>query len=1173
MAVGTNLRTAGRPEVFTWGRIWIWVVAGLALATRPAFAQMSESFEYGVPPPGWAKTNLQGGSGWYQLPIGVMPLPGWGNGTSSVPATANAGTHNAYCSWTTGGGAAEGYHSDQWLISPRLTGLTATSTVSYWLRFNFTNFPDTVYFRVSTNGPAPANFTFVPKTNVFARASYTNQFPPWSNHVVNVGALGIPAGTPIWIAIQEYEWDNTWNGAAVQLDVINSDLTAPPEARVGPTSLTFTAYYEGSDPTPQTFALQGVGSSGMGYSRSLTFGAGGTNWLAVGGPASGTLGFQGSQTYTAAVSVAGLDSGTYVATNVFNVPGATNNPLRVPITFHVIRRPQAISFPNPGAQYTTNKVGLAGTSSSGLPVTFSVFSGPGSVAAATNLSFTGTGTVRVVAWQLGNAYYDVAPCVTNSLAVSKPNAAISFVDLSHVYDGAPHGATVTTVPAGLAVDTTYDGSPALPVAIGSYAVTSTVNDVMYGGTAVATFVITRMVQTLAFPNPGSQWITNSVGLAATASSGLPVTFSVASGPGSISGETNLAFTGIGTVDVVASQAGDASWLPQLATNSIEVAKALATVTLGDLSHVYDGTAKGATATTDPAGLAVDVTYDGNAWAPTNAGSYAVTGTVNEANWQGSSTGLLTVGKASATVFLQDLAQTYDGAARTATATTMPAGLTVEFTYDGSTTPPQAVGLYTVTGTVADANYEGSATGALTVAKGSATVTLENLSQTYDGTAKNATATTDPAGLAVDITYEGSTTPPQAAGSYAVTGTVTDANYEGGAAGTLTIGKASQSIGNFLPTNGRVFLMSDSIGLSATASSGLEVFFASAGGPAVLEGTNLTFSRGGEVLVFAMQAGDANWNAAPPVANAYSVLGIYSIAVESPHGTAIPGTGTFARVQGTVFTNRIETPDTQGTTQYVCIGWALDGHEPASGTEPQMTMTATNDATLRWLWTTNYQLTTASGGNGSVRPETGWMAAGVATQVLAEADPYFVFADWSGDAAGGDNPVSLTMDAAKSVTANFAALCTTNRPTPEWWLAEHGMTNEMESAVDDDPDGDGAPTGDEWVMDTDPTNGLSVLAFSQAEPVYGTNCWEVVWTNEEPYEVVTNLECEVIGYAYPWRTSTNRTYGVQWTSELHGPWTDLEGMSNLQPQGAELVLTNSAMDADRMRHYRIRVRVP
>ena len=777
-------------------RVPLKILVGFALwafGGGSVFAQMSESFEYGVPPPGWTKTNLLGGGGWYQMPIGVMPLPGWGNGTSSVPATANAGTHNAYCSWTTGGGAGEGYHNDQWLISPRLTGLTATSTVSYWLRFAFTNFPDTVYFRVSTNGPAPANFTFVPLTNVFARASYPNQFPPWSNHVVNVGALGIPAGTPIWIAIQEYEWDNTHNGAAIQLDVINSDLTAPPQPSVSPTSRTFTAYYDGTNPVAQTFALQGIGSSGFAYSHQVLFGAGPTNWLTIAGPSAGTLGFQQGQTYTASVSVAGLDLGTYYATNVFTVPGATNSQLRVPIIFNVIRRPQTITFPNPGPQYTTNKLGLAGTASSGLPVTFSVFSGSGSVVGATNLSFTGTGTVKVVAWQLGNVYYDVAPCVTQAMAVTKPNAAIAIANLSHVYDGAPHGATVTTVPEGLVVDTTYNGSAALPVAIGTYAVTGTVNDAIYGGTTTATFTITRMVQTVTFPDPGPQWTTNRVGLAATASSGLPVAFSVASGPGSIAGGTNLTFTGAGAVSVVAAQAGDADWLSAAATNAIAVTKAGATVTLGSLSPTYDGAAKSATATTVPAGLVVDFTYDGSGTAPTAAGSYIVTGTVNEAMYQGTNVGTLVIAKGAATVTLGSLAQEYDGSAKSATATTDPAGLAVDFTYDGETNGPVAVGTYAVTGTVNEANWQGSATGTLAIGKGSATVTLESLEQEYDGTPKPATATTVPAGLTVDFTYDGETNWPVEVGSYAVTGTVNEANWQGSATGTLAIGKGTATI--------------------------------------------------------------------------------------------------------------------------------------------------------------------------------------------------------------------------------------------------------------------------------------------------------------------------------------------------------------------------------------------
>ena len=79
-----------------------------------------------------------------------------------------------------------------------------------------------------------------------------------------------------------------------------------------------------------------------------------------------------------------------------------------------------------------------------------------------------------------------------------------------------------------------------------------------------------------------------------------------------------------------------------------------------------------------------------------------------------------------------------------------------------------------------------------VDKGTATVTLGSLSQTYDGTAKSATATTGPAGLTVDFTYDGSATAPTAAGSYVVVGTVNDANYQGSASGNLEITPASSA---------------------------------------------------------------------------------------------------------------------------------------------------------------------------------------------------------------------------------------------------------------------------------------------------------------------------------------------------------------------------------------------
>lgn len=80
----------------------------------------------------------------------------------------------------------------------------------------------------------------------------------------------------------------------------------------------------------------------------------------------------------------------------------------------------------------------------------------------------------------------------------------------------------------------------------------------------------------------------------------------------------------------------------------------------------------------------------------------------------------------------------------------------------------------------------SDTSGVTVTRASATVSLADLSQTYDGTPKPVTATTTPSGKAVTILYGGSATAPVNAGSYPVTATITDPNYQGETSATLVI---------------------------------------------------------------------------------------------------------------------------------------------------------------------------------------------------------------------------------------------------------------------------------------------------------------------------------------------------------------------------------------------------
>ncbi len=102
-----------------------------------------------------------------------------------------------------------------------------------------------------------------------------------------------------------------------------------------------------------------------------------------------------------------------------------------------------------------------------------------------------------------------------------------------------------------------------------------------------------------------------------------------------------------------------------------------------------------------------------------------------------------------------------------------------------------VGTYaiTVSGGVAQ-NYAFTYTdGTLTINKAQAKVTLENLTQTADGTAKSPTVTTNPAALNYSMTFDDSSTLPTEAGTYVVEVTVLETNYEGSATGNFALTKA------------------------------------------------------------------------------------------------------------------------------------------------------------------------------------------------------------------------------------------------------------------------------------------------------------------------------------------------------------------------------------------------
>ncbi len=189
---------------------------------------------------------------------------------------------------------------------------------------------------------------------------------------------------------------------------------------------------------------------------------------------------------------------------------------------------------------------------------------------------------------------------------------------------------------------------------------------------------------------------------------------------------------------------------------------------------------------------------------------------------------------------------------------LPAGVT--FTDNGNgtatiggTAASGTAGTYPLTITANGALPNATQTFTLTVNKAAATVTLGSLSQTYDGSAKAATAATTPAGKAVTFTYDGVSTAPTNAGSYAVVGTISDENYQGTASGTLVITDSIaptfvlSTLANNTTTNNPVLNVAGTVndsdsGLNIVTVNGVEVTVTAEGtfstAIVLLEGVNV-----------------------------------------------------------------------------------------------------------------------------------------------------------------------------------------------------------------------------------------------------------------------------------------------------------------------------------------------
>jgi len=571
---------------------------------------------------------------------------------------------------------------------------------------------------------------------------------------------------------------------------------------------------------------------------------------ATGVALSGTAPFQATcqQTYAAS-------GGNHTITAQFlgdaNYPSSSSAPL----TQVVNKASQTITFTSSapsnakvgGGTYTPTATG----GGSGNPVTLTIDASASSVCSISGgvVSFQTVGTCVIDANQAGDGDYFAASQTQQSFAVAKGDQTITFGALANKrFDQSPitvsatgggSGNPVTFSSTTPSVCTSGGTNGATITFVSGANVTCTVKADQAGNanwnaapSVSQSFTITPGNQTISFTStaPGSAKVGGATYTpTATATSGLAVTLTIdasASSVCSISGGV-VSFQTVGTCVIDANQAGNANW------NAAPQVQQSFTVAKGDQTISF--TNPGAK-TFDQSPITVSATGGGSG---------------NPVTFSSATTSVCTAGGTN--------------------------GATITFV---------TVGTCTINADQAGNSNWNAATQvqqSFTINKGNQTISFTNPgTKTFDQGPITLTAAAS-SGLAV--TFTSATTSVCTAGgtngatiTFVTVGTCTiDADQAGNSnwnAATqvqqsFTISKGNQTISFNALANQR--LDQSPVTASASASSGLTVTFSSTTtSVCTVSGTTITLVHVGTCTINADQAGNNNWNAAPTVAQSFTV---------------------------------------------------------------------------------------------------------------------------------------------------------------------------------------------------------------------------------------------------------------------------------------------------------------
>lgn len=270
----------------------------------------------------------------------------------------------------------------------------------------------------------------------------------------------------------------------------------------------------------------------------------------------------GETTFSITKSVAG----TYLVTVSGSCGRLTSNNARL-TTNNCSQLSQTINFPTNLYFSFGALVPINATASSGLPVSLSV-NGP-AVLIGNSVSLTGLGTVTITATQVGNANYLPAPTITNFQTVYLGSQSFNFVGIPSytTYTTAPFTLTVTSnsglpVVISLTGPASFANNTVAPTGVGVVTITAfqAGNSFYRSTTAIRNLQIYKADQTITFSALANKTaISPPFLLTGFSTSGLPLSYSV-NGPANVSGNS-LSITGVGVVNVTASQLGDLNFKP------------------------------------------------------------------------------------------------------------------------------------------------------------------------------------------------------------------------------------------------------------------------------------------------------------------------------------------------------------------------------------------------------------------------------------------------------------------------------------------------------------------------------------------------------------------------------------------------------------------------------------